>query len=1855
MGSSTSIKINLDASSFNSEAQKMAQSLKTVQSELKASDAALASSGTKVQQLENKYKSLQTQLKMQSDITKKYESAVKASGTAQDAARTKLEKTKSAYESGRKQYEANVKSLGAAQDAARVKLEQSKQAYESGKKEYSANSSELKKLKSEVNSNEKELKKLDKEAAKNEKTFKNLEKAVASDEKALNRASIAHEKSKSNLANSRAEQEKLRNTLNATSTELQKEQSFIGRVNSKFEEMHSKTEKLQQGLTRTGRTLTVGLTTPLVALGTKIVKTSENFNKSLANIGTLNVDNSRLLELKSGIQEVAVEVGKDTTDIADGVYQVVSAYGDTADTLEMTKINAKAAAAGLSTTTDAINLTSAVIKGYGEVSAEATQKASDLAFETVRLGQTTFPQLAASIGKVVPAANALGTSQEELFGVFATLTGVTGDAAEVSTQLGSIFTALMKPSDAMTQALNKMGYESGFAAVKALGLQGTLAGLVDVTGGSDEALVQLAGRKEAVTAMLSLTGAQADTFSKKLGELQNAAGATDRAFAAQTEGVAKAGFTFQQAMVKMQVAAQQFGDSAAPFIDKGANSVSGLADWLNSLDDSGRQKLINIGIFLAAIGPAASIASKGITLVQYSISALNAIKSTKAISSLTTALVALPLPAKVAVGAIAALTYTTYKGVKAYQDYKEAQFNYAEGLSETVDKVKESVSAYRELSDISAEVKELQFVINSSDSSKEDVEAAKTRLEEIKSLLAEKYQLTIDVDDDKLDKVVDVLTAEKRNDAVGNINNTLKELGNNNRKSSYESSNKDIADITKSYNNAKFNSDSLQKAVNGLELLNRQYKAGTIGADEFYESTKKIATSAGFGDLVGLQSDFDSESGFPSLLNAIKDGWNEAKAEADDYNTTLKGLKENQEEYRKSALDTADSAADVLRFDSANGNFSDIKSDLSQMELAVKYATNGMNDAMKNVTVDEFAKKAAAAQSNLDDVSKAYEIGGDTLRKVSDDYISASQQFGASAEQTAVGAALIESGFNDIGQAAQSEGGLEKVAEKATEIGRRLEELDGDHSINVSANGDLIVVDEAADKVEKIDGKNVDIQLNADGNYEVIDEFGETVQTFDGKAVNVQINADGDYEMLDEAKEVMATVDGETAEVNFIVNDETEEVIAGTEQEINRLNGKTAYLSLNADGTQAYATINGVQYQVMAYDEATGTALLSADGTTASATINVTTGEVRAFSNERGTATLDAEDLASGKARQAASAINNIKGKTVQINAVFSASGDKSKSFFGFAKGTSNAPGGPAVVNDDDKEPDPRELIERDGHFYMAEGRNVPIMTKPGDKIWSAPKTKQIFKSLGIKSFASGTGDSAFDTAKKAFQHRQKTSEVSVVEELEWWKEIQETMQLAEDEAQEVEENIYSLTKELNKQSIDDYKDRISDQIEDGKRWLNFQVKINHMSYDDQIATLKRIDDKHLATLDEMVRNTEMTEKEKDEIYKEYYKAHEDRIIEIAELEKEKAQEVYETKMQLSEDYFSNRTFYGDWDEYADNPIEAYGRVRDRIYGDIASETDPDVVKDKLQDLADFGEKVYDDRRQDSKDWMSSEEYYGDMTTQKKLDAIKRQHDYTKQYYKEGIINQRKYYEEMAELDKEYFSVVKELLDEAVDDYYDAQKEQLDIKRKAIEDEYDLEKEKENTDDRNAKLKKLRQQEAMFDGAVTIEGKNRLEEIREEIASLEKEAANEAREKEKERRLSDIDDEEDELERQHEAALKGTSKYAKEIAGVIGDSNDAAAQGFNALLSSYTKQQEEIAANGAATIGSIVDWTNNKLKELSAAESAARAAANNLAGSYVTGDTNYHLHQTNYNTIADRTDADIYALSSVRAFRNVIK
>lgn len=316
-------------------------------------------------------------------------------------------------------------------------------------------------------------------------------------------------------------------------------------------------------------------TTAAVAFSTAAVTAAAGYQKELSNVKTLLTGTdeeiaARTASISSDVLNISDKTGVVTSNLTDGMYQVVSAFGDVDDASSILETAAKSAAAGNATTTDSVNLLSAVTKGYGDISAEAVQKAADLSFATVRLGQTSFPELASSIGKVVPLASALGVQQEELYGTFATLTGVTGSTAEVATQYKAVLSGLMSPSKNMDAALSKLGYSTADAAIQSLGFQGTLEALMGTVGGDTQAMAKLFSSVEAQTAILALCGEQSSTYAEKTAEMYNATGAADEAFARQTDNL---DYKIQKLTNRFQNFLTKAGLKLLPYLEKLADKA----------------------------------------------------------------------------------------------------------------------------------------------------------------------------------------------------------------------------------------------------------------------------------------------------------------------------------------------------------------------------------------------------------------------------------------------------------------------------------------------------------------------------------------------------------------------------------------------------------------------------------------------------------------------------------------------------------------------------------------------------------------------------------------------------------------------------------------------------------------------------------------------------------------------------------------------------------------------------------------------------------------------------------------------------------------------------------------------------------------------------------------------------------------------------------------------------------------------------------------------------------------------------------------------------------------------------------
>lgn len=296
---------------------------------------------------------------------------------------------------------------------------------------------------------------------------------------------------------------------------------------------------LKLGIAAIG-TAAVAATAAVVKLGSDAVKAAATFEQQMANVASL-LDGSaeeisnRVNELSDDVVKVSNETGMSTDELSDGLYKIISAVGDSEDAITQMELAAKVAKAGGTETTEAIDLLTAVTKGYGDTSGDAFQKAADLAFMTDKLGQTSVPELASAIGKVIPLSAALGVEQEELFGSFAALTGVTGNTAEVSTQMKAVMSGLMQPTKQMTEALKTLGFANANAALETLGFDGMLASLKNVMGDDVQATAKLFSSVEAQTAILALAGAQSEDLTEKTKAMYEATGAADAAFATRTD------------------------------------------------------------------------------------------------------------------------------------------------------------------------------------------------------------------------------------------------------------------------------------------------------------------------------------------------------------------------------------------------------------------------------------------------------------------------------------------------------------------------------------------------------------------------------------------------------------------------------------------------------------------------------------------------------------------------------------------------------------------------------------------------------------------------------------------------------------------------------------------------------------------------------------------------------------------------------------------------------------------------------------------------------------------------------------------------------------------------------------------------------------------------------------------------------------------------------------------------------------------------------------------------------------------------------------------------------------------------
>lgn len=329
-----------------------------------------------------------------------------------------------------------------------------------------------------------------------------------------------------------------------------------------------------------------------VALASITIATSSmaaNFEKKMANVHTLlDVSNKEFTQLKKGVLDVSVEVGKSASGLAVATYDLVSAGVAAKDTLNVLKLSAKAATAGVTDTQTAVRAGMSVINAYA-LDINQLSKVYDIQFKTVKKGVLTFEQYAGAIGTVLPSATALGVELEDLHASIAVLTKSGQSADMATTNLARMFQAFVEQKDKFKElGINIFNATGKFRGVMPIigDLARELRGLSDEEKQAKLQMLDLdirAGRAVIpLSQLLKTTGGLKET----IGETKNAFGAWNEAFqkTAQTTS-----HQFDVLKASIGAVAIEMGSELLPMINEIAKDFQ---SWVKQARESGQLKEI---------------------------------------------------------------------------------------------------------------------------------------------------------------------------------------------------------------------------------------------------------------------------------------------------------------------------------------------------------------------------------------------------------------------------------------------------------------------------------------------------------------------------------------------------------------------------------------------------------------------------------------------------------------------------------------------------------------------------------------------------------------------------------------------------------------------------------------------------------------------------------------------------------------------------------------------------------------------------------------------------------------------------------------------------------------------------------------------------------------------------------------------------------------------------------------------------------------------------------------------------------------------------------------------------------------
>jgi len=348
----------------------------------------------------------------------------------------------------------------------------------------------------------------------------------------------------------------------------------VEKAKQKFEETRTQVEKLKefsQGLALKG---TIG-----VGVGISPVLMSAGFEEAVAEISTLTDMSFKDFKAQYQKQILALskELGESPELVAKAMYQAISSGISPDKAISFLKEAGKAAIAGVSDIFTAVDALTSIKNAWASFG-YTTKQINDWIFTAIKLGKTNFSEIAQSIGQIAGVSATAGVQLKEVLAAMATLTTMGDSTGEAFTGLKYVIESLINPTDQAQKVFEQLGIQVDANTLKQKGLKGTLEYIMnaireytDDTAEQKKLLATIFSSIEAFGAVLKLTGEGSKKFAEALREMNNSAGATEKAFKKMSQSLA---FHLRQLKASLQVLIITIGSILIPVFKK-------LVDALN--------------------------------------------------------------------------------------------------------------------------------------------------------------------------------------------------------------------------------------------------------------------------------------------------------------------------------------------------------------------------------------------------------------------------------------------------------------------------------------------------------------------------------------------------------------------------------------------------------------------------------------------------------------------------------------------------------------------------------------------------------------------------------------------------------------------------------------------------------------------------------------------------------------------------------------------------------------------------------------------------------------------------------------------------------------------------------------------------------------------------------------------------------------------------------------------------------------------------------------------------------------------------------------------------------------------------